>query len=65
MASYNYDYENDSESYDFDSIVIELLSSTNVSNQEINIEIPIAETIIIGGVPNTYIEMSNKPPSSI
>jgi len=44
---------------------LEVLSSLATNTQKINIEIPIAETIIIGGVPNTYIEMSNKTPSSI
>jgi len=36
---------------------LEVLSSLATNTQEINIEIPIAETIIIGNVPNTYVEL--------
>lgn len=40
---------------------VAVLSSLVTNTQEIIIEIPIAETIIIGGVPNTYITIPNQP----
>jgi len=40
---------------------LKVLSSLASNTQEIIMEIPIAETIIIGGVPNTYIELANSP----
>lgn len=36
---------------------LKVLSSLTTNTQEINIKIPIAETIIIGNVPNTYLEL--------
>lgn len=36
---------------------LSILSALATNNLEISIEIPIAETIIVGGVPNTYIEV--------
>jgi len=36
---------------------LKVLSALATNTQEIIMEIPIAETIIIGGVPNTYIEL--------
>jgi len=36
---------------------LKVLSALSTNTQEIIMEIPIAETIIIGGVPNTYIEL--------
>lgn len=39
---------------------VKVLSALSTNAQEINIEIPIAETIIIGGVPNTYIQFPNQ-----
>ena len=38
---------------------LKVLSSLATNTQEINIEIPIAETILIGNVPNTYVELPN------
>ena len=38
---------------------LKVLSALANDIQEINMEIPIAETIIIGGVPNTYIHVPN------
>ena len=39
---------------------VSVLSSLVTNTQEIIMEIPIAETIIIGGVPSTYIELPNQ-----
>lgn len=44
---------------------VEVLSSLVTNTQEIIMEIPIAETIIIGGVPNTYIALPSQLESII
>ncbi len=47
------------------SCSLKVLSKLSSSTQEIHMEIPIAETIIVGGVPNTYIEVPNQSSSTI
>ena len=44
---------------------VEVLSALSKDTQNIFMEIPIAETIIIGGVPNTYVELPNQLESII
>ena len=44
---------------------VKVLSALTSNTQEIIIEIPIAETIIIGGVPNTYISVPSQSESII
>jgi len=44
---------------------VKVLSALSNNTQDITMEIPIAETIIIGGVPNTYIEVPNQSANTV